>query len=950
MRVLTYNDLNSAAIPGFAKVKAALEAGNFTQADVRKIGPNLYRARLNKADRLLFRLHRHGDETCCLLLEHIPNHAYDKSRFLSGGAVVDEAKIPAVPKPQDEPAEPLVYLNPAAERFNLLDKIISFDDDQQAVYTLPAPLVIIGSAGSGKTALTLEKMKQATGDVLYVSLSPYLVHNSRGLYYANGYDNDAQSLDFLSFHEFLESIHVPEGREVTARDFRAWAQRQSGVGKAGDAHKLYEEFRGVITGPVVDRPWLAREDYLALGVKQSIFSEAERPRVYELFEKYRQHLPTQGLYDANIVSQQYLARAEKRYDFVVVDEVQDITSVQLYLILKTLRAPGAFLLTGDSNQIVHPNFFSWAKVKTLFVEQQRLAGHGEVIRVLHANYRNTAVVTEVANRILKLKHARFGSIDRESNYLVRSVAEQPGRLQLLDDSDSVKRELNTRTKRSTQVAVLVMHPQQKDEARRWFDTPLIFSVQEAKGLEYESIVLFNMVSAEEKAFREIAADVDPEALERDGLAYARGKDKHDRSLEVYKFYINALYVAATRAVKNLYLVEADHRHPLMRLLQLDRFTGELAVDKQDSSLDDWQKEARKLELQGKDEQARDIRERILQHKPVPWPVLDRPAFEALHEKALVGGKKDEQLLALEYAVLYHHRPTLNALERAGFKPATQREDKAMQQLVRKHFMVYDLKNPGGVLADTQKYGLDHRTRFNLTPLMVAARLGNVSVVEALIERGADPELTANNGFTALHFALEQALTDPKFARDRIGKLYPLLAPDSVSVQVDGRLVKIDQRLMEYVLLNAAIALYYRHLGPKGGHLDAFNAGLFTDSLQTLPDNVLPERRKKRQYISSVLSRNEVDRDGPYNRRLFLRIKRGQYLVNPALRLWTGDRWLPVAERLPPEDLGILPYVKSAPPETVSYLGAIPGQRYFEQFDQYAEENLAAVRAILRGAV
>ena len=51
------------------------------------------------------------------------------------------------------------------------------------------------------------------------------------------------------------------------------------------------------------------------------------------------------------------------YDFVVIDEVQDITAIQLYLILSSLSQSGQFLMCGDANQIVHPNFFSWAKVK-----------------------------------------------------------------------------------------------------------------------------------------------------------------------------------------------------------------------------------------------------------------------------------------------------------------------------------------------------------------------------------------------------------------------------------------------------------------------------------------------------------------------------------------------------------------------------------------------------------
>ena len=48
----------------------------------------------------------------------------------------------------------------------------------------------------------------------------------RELYYANGYGNDEQQVDFLSFREYLESIHIPDGKEITPRVFASWAARQ----------------------------------------------------------------------------------------------------------------------------------------------------------------------------------------------------------------------------------------------------------------------------------------------------------------------------------------------------------------------------------------------------------------------------------------------------------------------------------------------------------------------------------------------------------------------------------------------------------------------------------------------------------------------------------------------------------------------------------------------------
>jgi hypothetical protein len=123
------------------------------------------------------------------------------------------------------------------------------------------------------------------GDVLYVSQSSFLVQNARNLYYANNYQNDAQEeVDFLSFREYLETITVPEGREINRKEFERWLSKQ----KKQDlgAHHVFEELRGVLTGPDVESPWLSLEHYLALGIRQSLFPAAVRSKVYVIFEKY----------------------------------------------------------------------------------------------------------------------------------------------------------------------------------------------------------------------------------------------------------------------------------------------------------------------------------------------------------------------------------------------------------------------------------------------------------------------------------------------------------------------------------------------------------------------------------------------------------------------------------------------------------------------------------------
>jgi hypothetical protein len=243
MRLLQYKDLNLRRVrPAFDKIKAAIEAGDFRSADVKKLHAGPYhRAKLDYANRLLLQCARidrpsledgadGSTETVCLALEVIENHAYDRSRFLRG-AVVDEARIEREPAADAKApalaaeATPLRWLGPGRTPFELLDKPIVFDEAQDEAYRHPAPLVVIGSAGSGKTAVMLARRREAEGRVLYVTLSAYLAHSARALHAALGFENAKQEVDLLSYRELLETLRVPPGREVTLPMFAAWCDQ-----------------------------------------------------------------------------------------------------------------------------------------------------------------------------------------------------------------------------------------------------------------------------------------------------------------------------------------------------------------------------------------------------------------------------------------------------------------------------------------------------------------------------------------------------------------------------------------------------------------------------------------------------------------------------------------------------------------------------------------------------
>jgi hypothetical protein len=897
MEVLFYNDFEFGKHKkNVDKVVAALKKGDFKSADVKKM-PNVgfYRAKLDDTNRLLFKIGSYQNQKYLFILELIANHNYDKARFLNG-AVVDESKLTSlnnVANLSPEEVTTIGYINPKNQQFHLLDKILSFDEIQHEILHLPTPSIIIGSAGSGKTALTLEKLKNLRGRILYTTLSAYLVENASNLYSSFEYENTEQEVEFLSFFEYLSTLEIPSGKEIDFRVFDQWISRYKQSHKIKDSYRIFEEFKGVLTGSVVNKAYLSKDEYLTLGVKQSIFSSTERPQIYELFTKYLEFLKENPYFDANILSFQLLEKVVAEYDYVVIDEVQDITNVQLNLILKSLINPQNFVLCGDSNQIVHPNFFSWSQIKTLFYQQEI---KGEIIRILATNYRNTPEVTKIANQLLLVKNARFGSIDKESTYLVKPNSKHSGQVEFLENNPKNNADLNQKTSRSAQFAVIVMRNEDKTKAATFFKTPLLFSVQEAKGLEYENIILYNIISDYDKEFRELTHGVTKEDIQAENIKYARGKDKSDKSLEEFKFYVNSLYVGITRAVKNLYVIETNKKHELLALLDLSNFMQQSSVKVQTSSKEDWQKEARKLEMQGKQEQADAIKKQILNVQNVPWEIITPAKLKELVLQAFDPSSfnKKAKDRIFEYALYYKEIDYFKKLSSLKYRPADRWQEEG-KGILKRMFSEYQQDNVNLLQQKTQKYGLDFRNELNLTPFMLALSFGATKIIDYLLKNEAKTNLTDNFGRNALQLTILKASSDQDYKIKVLNQIYRKLKGDSIRLKIDNKLVKIDNHQAEYLMLNFMVATLREKLIngtlQQLNEIPVFESKDFVNFFKGLSMQVLPDYRKIRTYISSILAKNEKNREDKYNKRLFYRVQIGMYLPNPEIEIFIENEWV-----------------------------------------------------------
>jgi hypothetical protein len=857
-------------------------------------GTGYYRARLDIRDRLLFNFVTYEDRKYILLLEVIKDHNYAHSRFLRG-ATIDENRFVPVDSPdkEEDTTLSLSYLNKKSKIIHTLNKFISFDDFQKDIYSLQPPLIIVGSAGSGKTALVLEKLKSLYGNVAYVSLSKYLVDNASQIYYASGYDNERQETDFLSLKDYLSLWQIPEGQEVEFKHFEKWFNRYAQSVKINEPYRVFEEFKGVITGSPVHAAWLSQQEYMELGVKQSIFSTQERERLYLLFLKYVDWLKEENMYDSNILCHEYLSKVQPCYDYVMVDEVQDITNIQLKCILASLKQKQHFVLTGDSNQIVHPNFFSWSKIKTYFYETGD--SKKSQIKILQTNYRNSLNVVEISNNLLKIKNSRFGSIDRESNYLVNTVSREKGEVLLYINDEKKKKELNRRTQDSAKYAVIVPGHAQKAEAARFFKTPLIFCVQEAKGLEYENVILVDFVSGHEAEFREIIAGVSVEDLQQEELRYNRTGDKNDKDAEIYKFYINSFYVAVTRAIKNIYIFERLSAHPALKLLQMQETKAEISVKETKSTREEWLNEARRLEEQGKHEQAEQIRAKYLGYEYLSPEQLETVRMLALDPAKKEPEVKKERKQLFQYAIHHRRYDWVEALAKLQFQRAIlfMKEIRAERREYEKHLR---LGNKPKVESVIQKYGVDFTCDEGASGLMRALQYGQTELALHLANKGASLTLADNSSRQAMDYLLASYIKYKRLNQKQaqlateqtLIRCWNQICPPAIEYEYGKRRFRIGSHSMLFFLIvlirNTAgsqpTKANVRFQTNEDFITGAFNMSELEQFAAMMPDEILPPYRKKRTYINSIMALHEKEKPSPYCKAAFLRIERGWYILNP----------------------------------------------------------------------
>jgi hypothetical protein len=327
-------------------------------------------------------------------------------------------------------------------------------------------------------------------------------------------------------------------------------------------------------------------------------------------------------------------------------------------------------------------------------------------------------------------------------------------------------------------------------------------------------------------------------------------------------------------------------------------TKPLQVAEQKSDKHEWLEEARRLEEQGKHEQAEQIRAKYLGYEYISPDQLEQIKILALDAAKKEHEVKKERKQLFQYALTHHKIEWIDKLAKLQFQRAMQYM-KELRNDGKEYAKNCRLGRKEDVRRVVQKYGPDFAAPdTSLTGLMVALHHGQDAVADLLLQSEADINKQDTKGLLAIDYLLQgyyktviyrHTFTSPK---NTLLKYWHVVKPSSISIEVSRRRVNEGSHSMAFFLL-VCMRCIQQELAEKV--TVKFNdttrpdviTGLFTMDdvmkyVECIPDEILPAYRKQRTYVNSILASHEIDRDNPYNKMLFKRVKRGCYIVNAML--------------------------------------------------------------------
>lgn len=343
--------------------------------------------------------------------------------------------------------------------------VLLLDEDQKRLvdFSLRGPTLVKGGPGSGKSTVALYRVRtlvehciheKKPARILFTTYTNALIEASRqlidrllldvpgGLAQNHiGYDIktiDKVAMDIVS--SVSERPNMASNADLKASitagrvAFRPESHNrleQMAIKRAVESLRddyLQEEFEWVIEGRGLSR----LEEYLQTDRtgRGYAFDARLRRAVWQLYQHSQEFIHklnkiTWGELRLKALEAVMASMWTDKWDYVLVDEAQDLTPVALALALEVCCEPGGLFLTADACQSLYNRGFAWKNVH----ESMRVAGR---TRLLKRNYRTTRQISTAAANLLQAD----GAGDEEAlDQVFVHVGPKPKAYEAVDEDD-----------------------------------------------------------------------------------------------------------------------------------------------------------------------------------------------------------------------------------------------------------------------------------------------------------------------------------------------------------------------------------------------------------------------------------------------------------------------------------------------------------------------------------
>jgi superfamily I DNA/RNA helicase/mRNA-degrading endonuclease RelE of RelBE toxin-antitoxin system len=397
-------------------------------------------------------VHQADEDTLFEIADRLPAEAAEALLCLATG------DTPKQPEPIAAEAGPFEHPD-AQRRFRLMSdteelaQALDYPWEKWTVFLHPSqreivektyngPARVAGSAGTGKTVVALHRAAHVakhnpTARILVTTLNDTLANSlTEKLRHLSGHaPNVLERIEVHAISKVGERLYKSRIGNLQLADDRIIRELLTAAkGEENSAFSDYfvwSEWRDVVDAWQLEN-WEAYRDVPRLGRKTRL-RESQRQQLWSIFEQTKGELQKKQLLTRAGMLAEITAtlRGEKRvpYDFIVVDEAQDISVPELrFLAALGFDRPDSLFFAGDLGQRIFQPPFSW---KSLGVD---VRGRSRTLRI---NYRTSHQIRIQADKLLPPKLA---DVDGNQEDRKGTVSAFNGPEPLVQTFDSVEKE------------------------------------------------------------------------------------------------------------------------------------------------------------------------------------------------------------------------------------------------------------------------------------------------------------------------------------------------------------------------------------------------------------------------------------------------------------------------------------------------------------------------------